>query len=38
LLHSKRLQFAHPSSAVRIDVTAANEPDFARLFPQRRPR
>ncbi len=38
LLHSKRLQFAHPSTAVRIDVTAANEPDFARLFPQRRPR
>ena len=38
LLHSKRLQFAHPSSAVAIDVTAANEPDFARLFPQRRPR
>lgn len=38
LLHSKRLQFAHPSTAVAIDVTAANEPDFARLFPQRRPR
>jgi RluA family pseudouridine synthase len=38
LLHSKRIQFAHPSSAEAIDVTASNEPDFGRLFPQRRPR
>jgi RluA family pseudouridine synthase len=38
LLHSKRLQFAHPTSTEAIDVTAADEPDFARLFPQHRPR
>jgi RluA family pseudouridine synthase len=38
LLHSKRLQFTHPSTGTAIDVAAANEPDFERLFPQRRPR
>lgn len=38
LIHSKRLQFTHPTSTVAIDVTASDEADFARLFPQRRPR
>lgn len=38
LLHLKRLRFVHPSSGDAIDLTASDEPDFARMFPQRRNR
>ena len=35
LLHGKRLTFCHPVSSETITVTAADEPDFARIFPTR---
>ncbi len=38
MLHSTRLAFPHPATANVIDVTAAHEPDFVRLFPHLRAR
>ncbi len=37
LLHSKHLRFAQPTTGENIAVTATNEPDFARIFPNRKP-
>jgi RluA family pseudouridine synthase len=38
LLHGARLAFPQPTSGARVEVVAAHEPDFVRLFPQLRSR
>jgi 23S rRNA pseudouridine1911/1915/1917 synthase len=38
LLHGARLVFPQPTSGARVEVAAANEPDFVRLFPHLRAR
>lgn len=38
LLHGERLRFPHPQTSAPIEVAAAHEPDFVRLFPQLRAR
>jgi RluA family pseudouridine synthase len=38
LLHGERLRFPAPATGEPIEVTAAHEPDFVRLFPHLRAR
>jgi RluA family pseudouridine synthase len=38
LLHGERLRFPSPATGEPIEVTAAHEPDFVRLFPHLRAR
>jgi RluA family pseudouridine synthase len=38
LLHGKSVQFPHPSTGEVVTVTATDEPDFARIFPNRADR
>ncbi|HEX6812078.1 MAG TPA: RluA family pseudouridine synthase [Planctomycetota bacterium] len=38
MLHGTRLSFAHPATGEHVDVEAAHEPDFVRLFPSLRRR